>query len=123
MPARLANDGPVIKYSMPASIHRISDLLPSDAVVPNAGYLPRTMTAAEVPEVPGWPFNPTQLAMTFRNPLTLTCGVSSYTLTRPDEVLYCSTINLLSRERAGVSRIRRGRGNVGNERRWNGMCR
>src|SRR6266567_606443 len=82
MHARLVNDGPVIKYSTPASIHRISDLLPSDAVVTNAGYLPRTMTAAEVPEVPGWPFNPTQLAMTFRNPLTLTCGVSSYTLTK-----------------------------------------
>ena len=101
MPARLANDGPVIKYSMPASIHRISDLLPSDAVVTNAGYLPRTMTSAEVPEVPGWPFNPTQLAMTFRNSLALTCGVSSYTLTSPDDVRY------LQHDQSAIPRERR----------------
>src|SRR6266851_1574342 len=99
MHARLVNDGPVIKYSMPASIHRISDLLPSDAVVTNAGYLPRTMTAVELPEVPGWPFVATQFAMTF-----------------PAEVRYCITINLSRGRRSGVSRIRPARANPGNER-------
>src|SRR6266851_9796276 len=116
MHARLVNDGPVIKYSMPASIHRISDLLPSDAVVTNAGYLPRTMTAVELPEVPGWPFVATQFAMTFRNSLALTCGVSSYTLTSPAEVRYCITINLSRGRGSGVSRIRPARANPGNER-------
>jgi hypothetical protein len=109
-------------YSTPAWIHRISDLLASAAVVIKPGYLPPTMTALAVPVVPGSPLSATQLAMTFLNSPALTCGISSYTSTSPAEVRYCNTTIRSSEGRPGVSRIRRGRANPGNERTGKGTC-
>src|SRR5215470_13303356 len=115
----LVSDGPRILYSTPPSIHRISDVPPPGLVVISAGYPLASLTAVDVPSVPGLPFKPTQCLIIVWNSGKLSSGASSYSSTSPADVLYCSTTTLCARGRSGVSRIRNGSESIGIGRRRN----